>query len=237
MSKKKESEIVILFKIGDFNGLKEAESVEEIDQHEIYIPGKGRLRTRVSTTEDGTTMVHTLKPKGEFSGTVRTNDEENIDVPASYIEIFKKMAEKRCLKKRYVFSGKDSIFQADDSSIVLPPVKYEVDVFTRFDGQTSLWGKIDIEVQEFLAILDNHPDFKGKPVHATVKISHLPFKPQEAFFIDDEMTEEQLALSQRIWDEEFFQTPDGKPLKPLKASVKQEVKEKPDTEPVKSEDE
>ena len=229
--KKQESELVVLFKIGDFSGLKEADSVEKIEQYELTSQGKGRLRVRVSTTDEGTRMVHTLKPKGTMDGMVRNNDEENIEVTASYVEIFKKLTEKRYMKTRYVFSGKESIFASDDESLELPPVKYEVDVFTRFDGQPSIWAKIDVEIQDFMQILDNHPDFKGKEIHASLKISHLPFKPQEAFLISADMTDEQRDLERRIWDEEFSQNPDGTAYKPVGSSIKKSKEEKPAPEP------
>lgn len=226
--RKQESELVVLFKIGDFKGLEEADSVEAIEQYELTAPGKGRLRVRVSTTDEGTVMVHTVKPKGVMNGMVRSNDEENVEVTSAYVETFKKLAEKRFVKQRYVFTGKDSIFKSDDETLTLPPAKYEVDIFTRFDGQPSIWGKIDVEVQDFMEILDNHPDFKGKAINATLKISHLPFKPQEAFLVSEDMTDDQRELERRIWDEEFSQNPDGTAFKRVGSSIQKPKEEKPE---------
>lgn len=223
MSKQNESELVVLFKIGDFSGLKEAESVVDIEQYELFVPGKGRLRVRKTAGENGTVFEHTIKPKGELKGGIRSGIEENVGVNASYFDTFGMIADKRFIKKRYVFSGKESIFEADDAKLALPPVQFEVDVFTRFDGQPSVWGKIDVEVQDFMAILDTHPDFKGKEIHATLKISHLSFKPQEAFLVNDSMDGDQKKLMQRIWDEEFAQKPDGSSFLKVGPSIKDKV--------------
>lgn len=219
----KEMELVIIAKIGDFEGLKEAEQVIEQSQLETFQEGKGRFRVRKSVDEEGTRYEVCVKSIQKTPSLIKTVDECEELISEAFFEAYRKMADTLRVKKRFVFKGEKSLFtKSDGSEVPLPAVTYEVDVFERHDGQQSEWCKIDIElnqIKEALASLDIEVGESDYP-ELFVKITHLPFKPQNAFMVGI-ATPEQMKKLSTLWDTEWTQNPLGGPIKPVEASVDQ----------------
>lgn len=224
MSKlKREMEIVAFAKIGNFEGLKQAECVIEQTQIERFIPNKGRVRVRKTTGVDGSVFEATVKglkrPSEGSGGTVMDCPEENIPATPSYFEAFKLIAEKMFVKKRYIFPGKKSTFTKDGVDYHLPPVKYEVDVYSRHDGKIVDWCKIDVEIGDLLQYVKNIPELKGVDISLDIKIKDLPFIPQEAFIVGDNNSEAQRRLVRKLWEVEYPHNPLGGALTPTQPSI------------------
>ena len=224
----KEMELVIIAKIGDFDGLKEAEEVVEQSQLETFQEGKGRFRVRKSIDEEGTRYEVCIKSLHDGSSVIKSVDEHEEIISEAFYEAYRKLADSLRIKKRYVFKGEKSLFtKADGSEVPLPAISYEVDVFQRHDGKDSEWCKIDIElnqIKEALVSLDIEVGDSDYP-ELFVKITHLPFKPQEAFMVGL-ATPEQKAKLAELWDNEWTQNPQGGPYKSVTASIDNSSEEK-----------
>lgn len=219
----KEMELVIIAKIGDFEGLKEAEEVIEQAQLETFQKGKGRFRVRKSVDSEGTRFEVCVKSLQKTPSLIKAVDECEEVISEAFYEAYRKMADTLRIKKRFVFKGEKSLFtKSDGTEVPLPAVTYEVDVFERHDGQQSEWCKIDIElnqIKEALASLEIEVGDSNYP-ELFVKITHLPFKPQEAFMVGI-ATPEQMEKLKNLWDNEWTQNPLGGPYKPVEASIDQ----------------
>lgn len=212
-----ETEITIICKVGDFTGFKEASSVEEHEQLELNVQEKGTIRVRKTSDKNGTYFEVTTKLRKD-EGSADIAFESTAPVTSHFMENFREMAETLKIKTRYIFNGSKSIVLLNEESVNLPPVKYEVDVFKRFDGKVSDWCKIDIELDDFLKATEGLQGVSGKPFDISVKVTHLPFKPQEAFIIKN-CTDEQKKLLEKLWVSDFNQTPFGASLKPVESST------------------
>lgn len=217
----KESEIVVFARVGDFNGLKESTSVVAIDQLDHWVPGKGRMRTRKTVDSEGTRFEVCVKTAGKQEGAALVREEEESLVTGGFFEVFRNIAEVLTVKNRYVFDGTHSVIEMETGEVKLPPVKFEVDVYKKHDGSISPWVKIDIEIDEFMKAVQTIPELRGKDLNFTIKVTHLPFKPQEAFIVAA-ASEEQKQLMAKLWQTEFNQSPFGGPYKPVEASVSPE---------------
>lgn len=214
----KETELVIFCKIGDFNGLKEASYVEEQEQIEMFVPQKGRMRVRKTTDAEGTRFEACIKSIKKKEGGTQTCDEVETPVTSQYMEAFRKVADSLQIKTRYIFDGTHSILTSDNTQVNLPPIKFEVDVYKRHDGQISNWCKIDIELDEFMKAYQTIDGVGGAPLNITVKITHLPFKPQNAFLVGD-CTDEQQKFMEKLWDTDLTQSPMGGPRAPIPTTI------------------
>lgn len=228
----KETEIVIICKIGDFSGLKEAAATETQEQLEVFLPGKGRFRVRKTIDAEGTRFETGVKTISKQTGVAKAVEEAEELVTAGYMEVFRKVAETLQVKTRYTFEGDKSIVTCGNEELVLPPVSYEVDVFTRHDGQLSEWCKIDIEIDEFMKAMNTVESANGLPIELVIKVTHLPFKPQNAFIVGA-CTDEEKQLMSKLWETEFTQNPLGGPKIPVEATVSAspEIKEDPTPQP------
>ena len=219
-----ETEIAIFAKIGNPEGFKEASHVEHHEQLEGNYATQGRCRCRKITIGDTVTYEHTIKiPYGDAGAGVKSVKEVTEPVSEEFYEQFRKVAEKMLRKTRYVFQSENSTVKLDDQESQLPPPKYEVDVFEKPDGTTSEWVKIDVELDNILAFLNNTPNGE-KEYGLTVKVSHLPFEPKGSF-ICGQATPEQKELMDRIWNTEFR-------LSPIPVDPNAEPSEDPNAEPV-----
>lgn len=210
-----ESEIVVICKIGDFSGLKQAESAEDQEQLELFVPTKGTVRVRKTTNSEGTTYTAGLKTLSK-SGIVKSCKEKEDPVSAGYFEAFRDLASSLKLKRRHFFPGKETTIVYDGKEYNIPPIVYEVDVYLRADGRESEWCKIDIELGDVYKAIES----LGLPETPTftLKITDLPFKPMNAFFAGS-ATEEQKKAMVDLWETEWTQTPFGEALKKPEASV------------------
>ena len=197
-----ETEATIYAKIGNVEGLKEAEHVEHHEQLEGPSVDGGRFRCRKTTTDQDVTYVLTMKVKtvGGIAG-IDGSIEYDLPIDEAFYTAFKHLSTKRLDKTRYVFHGESTKDLDTDSDVVLPAVKYEVDVFKKQDGGYSEWVKIDVELDDVIAKLREHGVDPDKAT-LKVKVSHLPFKPVGGF-IAKQATEQQKAILSDIWDKHF----------------------------------
>ena len=142
---KKESEIVVICKIGDFNGFKQAESSYKIEQLRFFVPNKGTPRVRKIVDQDGTRFIAGLKGLSE-PGAVKEVPETEDPVSSAFFEHFRHFAETLENKTRFIFPGTATTISYQEKEYKVPPLAYEVDVFTMHDGRQSEWCKIDIDV-------------------------------------------------------------------------------------------
>lgn len=218
VTNKKEEEITVFARVGDFNGFKNADGVANIQELSTLIPGRGKYRARKITDGNGT--IFTANVKSEGSGdVVRTSLDEEAPVTAAYFEAARTLADRLIVRDRFVFNGSTASLVVGGKEVLLPAIDFQVDVFHRFDGRESEWVKIDIEVERLLAALRS----MGKDVNAmdlTIKVSHLPFKPQQAFIVSSENSPEELSLIKKIWDE-YSQSPNGGPVQEIDSSIRE----------------
>ena len=176
-----ETEFTIYCKIGDPTKLNRANSVEKHEQAEMRLQ-EGRCRVRKTEVGGQVKYEMTMKTPTEMNNNdVRSNKEETVPVTEPFFNTFKANCETSQIKTRYKFSNRQIIIKQNDEEKVIsvPEMCYEVDVFTRMDGEQSEWCKIDVELhdlQRFLKI--NYPDVKEISI-LRLMLSHLPFKPSE----------------------------------------------------------
>ena len=221
---KSEAEIVVYARVGNFDGLKQADSVIEQHQLELYLPSKGKNRVRRSISADGEIYEATVKtPKkslgSDESSVAMSCVEENIPATPGFFEAFKYIASKMFVKKRYCFNGEKTTVSKGDQKFDLPPIVYEVDVYERHDGKIVEWCKIDIEVDELLKAINSIPELKGVDICLDIKIKDLPFVPQDAFIVGSENTDAQKRLVLKLWNEEYPHNPKGGALRPTQPSI------------------
>lgn len=218
-----EKEITVYALVGDFAGFKSADSVSNIQELSTRIPGRGKYRSRKITDGNGTSFIANVKSEG-IGGVVKTSLDEDAAVTAAYFEATRIVADRLSIRDRFVFNGSTASFVINGKEILVPPIDFQVDVFHRFDGRECEWVKIDIEIDALLDALRSVSK-EAQPMDITIKVSHLPFKPQRAFIASPENTTEELALISGIWND-YGQTPDGGPLK------KDPLENKEKTQPV-----
>lgn len=224
-----EEEVTIFAKIGDFNGFNKADDSANIQELNTFLPGKGKYRHRKISDGNGTFYVVNIKGLGE-GGVVKAALDEDLPSTAAFYEAGRAMADRLVIRDRFLFNGSPAALTIDDKEVLLPPIDYQVDVFHRFDGRESEWAKIDIEVNRLLDAIRS----MGKDpdnVELTIKVSHLPFLPQDAFIVSNDNTPEEKALIKKIW-EEYSQSPNGGPLQPMESSVKPGDQNNQQTKPV-----
>lgn len=198
-----ETEATIYAKMSLPEGLKAADHVEHHEQLEGPSVNGGRFRCRKTTIGEDISYVLTMKVKNPGDGIAGIDGslEYDLTIDEVFYNAFKEVSTKRLDKTRYVFHGDGTSLVEGDTDIVLPPVKYEVDVFTTQQGTTSEWVKIDIELDGIIAKLKE----AGIDVNDTklkLKVSHLDFKPVGGF-IAKQATEDQKKILDYIWDHQF----------------------------------
>lgn len=189
-----ENEVCLYAKVNKPEGLLQAQSVESHIQFEFKIPGeegenKRRIRVRKTrpkmiTADHGITEVRSLaqctetfKVDHPVKEGMLSCDEHTTAIEPEYFNAWiAHFGMNGVAKMRYVFLSKDVAMVFGGKEIVLPDVKYEVDIFYAPDGSRSKYCKIDVEVDPIIAYLkEHHPDVQN--VGMQVKISHLPFDP------------------------------------------------------------
>lgn len=196
----KETEIAIYARIGDMSGLEECDAREL--QHQLETKFKNGTKCRVRMTQQGEKKEYcmTMKTAAESCPTTQAlaQMEHNTPVNEEFFNGFKVAAERMLIKTRYIFDSKSVTLLFGDKQIVIPDVRYEVDVYTKEDGTVADWCKIDVEVDSILDYLEEcYPEIKGFKL--TIKINHLPFKPMERILASTTDIDEKAELS-RIWE-------------------------------------
>jgi hypothetical protein len=212
-SKANETEVVVYAKIGEFEGLKLADSKEDHIQLEGKFGNGVNCRVRKVTREEGVKFFFTYKLNHKTVGSaIDSIQEYTVEVDESFFEGFRFVATRELKKTRYNFKSSKVTLTTDQSKTIdHSNVNYEVDVYTKADGELSDWCKIDVEVDIILdTIEEEHPD--SKDIKFTVKVKHLPFKPYESILAMNANDEQKLKLDD-IWKE--FVLPVSKPRIPL----------------------
>lgn len=206
---KMETEVVVYAKIGNFQGFQKASNAMSHVQVEGSFKSGARCRVRKIIEGDVVSHELTMKIKSQAGGIVEANEEYTTPINADFFEAFRKVAEKSVVKNRYVFLSEKVELKFDQDgqvqTVVVPNIKYEVDVYQKKDGQPSEWCKIDVEIDSVLKFLnENHPELKGMTLK--IKVSHLPFEPSGSILVSA-ATEEQHAFMSDLWDNEFNRAP------------------------------
>lgn len=191
-----EREVTIYARIGNTNGLDEADATEQHEQWEMSLPGevKRRIRIRETIKEGNSVYEETMKIDLPVEAAIHSVEEVETPITQDYFQAWKKhFGERGVLKTRYTFNAKDATVTIGGEEISIPGVKFEVDVFRKADGQRSRWCKIDVEIDKILDFLKGRGiDFSD--VATKIKVSHLPFAPENAFVHGDGNEEHQTAV-------------------------------------------
>lgn len=204
-----ETELVVYCKVGYFEGLKEAVKKERQDQYEIKSSNdkngsKGCVRIRKTVCSDGVSIVLTNKVRTEDSN-LSISEEYNTDITQEHFDAFAKICSKKTIKDRFIFMVKNvsiGVTGESTSTIEVPELKFEVDVFLKEGGTYHEWCKIDIELDPLLKLM-NESDMNITDFNLTINVSNLPFKPADAF-VGSNATEEQNKILDYFYSEVFI---------------------------------
>lgn len=201
---KLETEVAIYAKIGDLHELEACDHKEFQEQLETEFKNGVRCRTRKTTSMDGASSYeYTYKLKTKNDNAAQTLIEHSVIVDEAFHEDFKQVAERLLTKTRYIFNSKQvalKFYEGDlEKEVIIPNIKYEVDVYTKEDGTACDTCKIDVEVDSVLAFLSKEYPNLDK-FNLTLKISHLPFAPFDPIFGHTENKDQKEAIS-NIWKE------------------------------------
>lgn len=209
-----ETELVFYAKVGNPDGLSQANSWTEQVQYEGRIDDNRRHRVRGEKDPQGNvTFTYTSKLfKGNETG-VTVCDEKTGTISEEAVDAFVPLADRVLYKRRYIFlADKTTVKLANGTELVIPGVKYEVDVYRKQDDLThfSEWCKIDVELDGILAALKNHVSegFDIDDTRITLKLSVLPFEPTEIIDAAN-ASEEQKAFTKELWDKVFAKSLQG----------------------------
>lgn len=199
----KESEVVIYARIGDFRGLEQAGV--KVRHHQIESEFSNGQRCRVRKIEDGNQTIYeyTYKLKVNTNADMSINKEFTVQVDKEFFDNFKYVGTKQIIKDRYIFPSENvelTYIEGENKKVIsIPSIIYEVDVYEKEDGSFSKYCKIDVEVDSIINFLDKeYPELKN--VKLNVKVSHLPFKPENPILSTDGSKKDFLSS---LWDNEF----------------------------------
>jgi len=207
MTNELEKEIIIYAKIGDPSGFRMADATEEHFQVENLLANGSKLRARKTTKSGVDQYKLTLKQKVKGpTSAIAENNEFSMDITPEFFAAFREASSKFIRKTRFIFNSKSVKVKLTGhnrtTEVELPSVIYEVDVFHVDHKNKCLWCKIEVEVQNLDAFIrQNYPDLID--VTTSIKVSHLPFKPEDGFVMSDDATEEQVALVDELWNDYF----------------------------------
>jgi hypothetical protein len=197
-SSTKETELTIYAKITDLAGLEQATSKEEHIQAEIKTDS-GRVRVRKTSKDNLIEIVQTIKTKANDSGLIETS----VKIDDEFFKAFLSLCPEYMDKHRYIFETTNvSLTTVDNKTIELPKLVYDVDCFTKDDGSYHEWCKIDVEIDAILEYFNEH-NLDIKDTALKVKVSHLSFKPIDAF-IAENATDEQKQFIDELYSKCFL---------------------------------
>lgn len=193
----KETELYFYGRVTNTDGFEQAVSQEIHEQYE-YRPGgygSSKVRIRATTIDGKVTYTETIKVPTKKDDTAQICTEATVEITEDYFEACKKLYAVTGVKKiRYVFLSKKVSLNTNGEAVLLPEVKYEVDVLLDKQGNRSKWCKIDIEIDSVLNFLkENHPDVKD--FDATVSLKSLPIGLEDVFNASSPTEEQKEALT------------------------------------------
>ena len=207
MKSNPETEITFYSKIGDPLGLSHADEVEDHVQLESRLIDSNKIRVRKTTKQPSNNVeyVCTCKRKDQNvknPSTISDSIEYHAKVDEAFFVMFEKIMEQKIEKRRFTFKNRsiNLILGNVEEPIHLEHVGFEVDYFLK-DGKRSEYVKIDVEVDQIIAYIDQHyPDLKS--ISLTLKLNNLPFKPIDVIYPPN-ASDEQKALIKNLWDTQF----------------------------------
>lgn len=222
-----EPELVFYARLNNFEGLKEAELIENhIQMESTFITGpRGRVR-KITPIKGGPAAAadryeFTMKVKAPPVEGVPSSDESTVDIDRNMFTQFAYAATRGMNKDRHRFQGKTPSVQGAQEGTPIPPFTYEVDVYYTKHRAYSAYVKIDVEVNAIVTALKLHnlpvPDFKSQ-----ITFEDLGLELSDVFYGDDQ-TPEQGALLDKLWQEEWVTT------------MNPEIYKKPEPAPVPTE--
>lgn len=219
-----ETELVFYAKLNSYDGLDEAEVIEDHIQLESTFTTGPRMRVRRITPVKGgpegagDQYILTLKVKVPGTDAVNASTETNVEVDRNFYENFGNTATRGMKKRRYHFTGEPPTINGQPIPGV-PPLCYEVDVFTGPNGRVP-YIKIDVELDKFLEALKPH-GYTIDDVRQKFTFDSLPLQMEGVFYGPDQ-DEQQKALLDDLWENQFTLQ-----LNP-EVYVKQEEQQQPD---------
>lgn len=208
MNKNLETEITFYAKIGNPEGLKQADSIEDHEQLEVRLSNGNKLRVRKVTKKDSNIpeYVFTAKIKEqEDTGepeTIHEVMEYSINVNEAFLLMFSEIMEQRIEKRRFFFKNRSIVLTVGGigTPIHLDNVCFEVDSF-KTNGRVPEYVKIDLEVDQILKYLDEHyPDLNI--VNLNVKLGNLPFNPINIIY-PPVASDEEKAIVEDLWKNHY----------------------------------
>lgn len=201
-----ETELVFYARLLSFDGLDQAEVIEEHIQLETTFVTGPRARVRKITPIKGgpegasDSYVLTLKFKTPDSNGVSASTEVNQIVDRNFYEYFGEASVRGMRKTRYRFTGE---FPTFDGRVIpgIAPLTYEVDLYTNQSGNRVLWIKIDVELDGFMDALKN-AGISIDDVRHKFTFASLPLQLADVFYGPDQ-NEQQKALLDKLWQEEY----------------------------------
>ena len=195
-----ETEVAFYCEIGNFEGLKKADDIEQHHQLECRFETGATSRVRKTTDSTGVKYVYTFKIQTE-PGDNSPVIERNKTVDKDFFDDYRLLAKRELDKTRYIFNSKNvtMVYTEDgqDHEVTIPNIQYEVDVYKKEDGSISNYCKIDVEVDSIVNfITENYPQVKN--FNLKVKLSHLPFEPKNPIRSSDKSKKEKMDA---IWKE------------------------------------
>jgi len=200
-----ETELVFYAKLLSYDGLDEAEVIEDHIQLESTFTTGPRMRVRRVTPIKGGAegagdqYILTLKVKVPGTDEVNASTETDVTVDRNFYQNFGQTATRGIKKRRYHFTGEPPTINGQPIAGV-PPLTYEVDVFTGPNGKVP-YIKIDVELDKFLQALKPH-GYTLDDVRQKFTFESLPLQMEGVFYGPDQ-DEQQKALLDDLWQNQF----------------------------------
>ncbi len=225
-----ETEITVYAKLDDPQSLNEAELIEDHIQLEQTLLSGARIRVRKITPikggpeNGGDRYEITMKEKLPDDGGIPSSNETTQETDENFYNHFAEVAERGIVKRRFVFMGRAPVVRGAEEELVLPAVKYEVDLFTNPKTKQKVpYIKIDIEIDQILDVLkEKGIDITG--VRQSFNLKNLPFIAED-MFSPKNATPEQKQLLDNLWENEIV----------LKCAPNEYVKKQDETQTLPSE--
>lgn len=200
-----ETELVFYARLKSFEGLDQAEIIEDHIQLESTFTTGQRARVRRVTpikggpTDAADSYILTLKIKVPGTNGINSSIETDVTVDRNFYRNFGATATRGIRKRRYRFTGEPPTVNGQPIPGV-PPLIYEVDVFTGPNGRVP-YIKIDVELDQFLAALRPH-GYTIDSIRQKFSFDSLPLEMEGVFYGEDQ-NDEQRALLDDLWQNQF----------------------------------
>lgn len=203
----KETEIVIYARLGNPQGLEQAQEIYHQEQAQVRAPN-GNIRVRMERKQGAPDFSYELTTKHftENESGVKSCIEKTEPITAVQYEMFKSVCDQYMRKVRYIFRIENVTIAAPGLSgtLQVPELKYEVDRFITADGQFSEWVKIDLELDRLHEALNKAGVQTKLTTEIVCNISKLPFQPESAFYDNGDKEGKMRELVSAIYDKQFI---------------------------------